>query len=97
MTRTTARPSVRIRRAAPLPFLSVGAGRFPPHEPDVPHYVEHLRTADLSVGTYSCPRAVYDAQSGTREDEIYVVTPAPRDLRPTPGVGARSARATSST
>jgi mannose-6-phosphate isomerase-like protein (cupin superfamily) len=53
-----------------------GAGEFKP--PDQPgrgnHWVEHLRVADLSVGTYSVPDGGADTQSPHTEDEIYVVT-----------------------
>jgi mannose-6-phosphate isomerase-like protein (cupin superfamily) len=38
------------------------------------HYDEHLRTADLSVGTYSVPAGAVDEQTPHTEDEIYVVT-----------------------
>jgi mannose-6-phosphate isomerase-like protein (cupin superfamily) len=38
------------------------------------HWVEHLRTADLSVGTYSIPAGGADDQTPHTEDEIYVVT-----------------------
>jgi mannose-6-phosphate isomerase-like protein (cupin superfamily) len=37
-------------------------------------YIEHLRTADLSVGTYSISTDGVDGQSTHTEDEIYVVT-----------------------
>ncbi len=37
------------------------------------HWVEHLRTADLSVGTYSVPLDGQDEQTPHTEDEIYVV------------------------
>jgi mannose-6-phosphate isomerase-like protein (cupin superfamily) len=37
-------------------------------------YVEHLRTEELSVGTYCIPAGGEDAQSPHTEDEIYVVT-----------------------
>jgi mannose-6-phosphate isomerase-like protein (cupin superfamily) len=36
-------------------------------------WVEHLRVADLSVGTYSIPAGGTDEQSPHTEDEIYVV------------------------
>jgi mannose-6-phosphate isomerase-like protein (cupin superfamily) len=36
-------------------------------------WVEHLRVADLSVGTYSIPAGGVDEQSPHTEDEIYVV------------------------
>ena len=37
-------------------------------------WVEQLRTADLSVGTYCIPAGGVDDQSPHTEDEIYVVT-----------------------
>jgi mannose-6-phosphate isomerase-like protein (cupin superfamily) len=37
-------------------------------------WVEHLRVADLSVGTYSIPAAGVDGQVPHTEDEVYVVT-----------------------
>ncbi|HEX3925122.1 MAG TPA: hypothetical protein VHY31_22770 [Streptosporangiaceae bacterium] len=52
-----------------------GAGSFtPPDEPDGAHWVEQLRVADLSVGSYSIPRGGRDDQEPHTEDEIYVVT-----------------------
>jgi mannose-6-phosphate isomerase-like protein (cupin superfamily) len=42
--------------------------------PGEPGYAEHLRTADLSVGTYSLRAGAIDTQSPHTEDEIYVVT-----------------------
>jgi mannose-6-phosphate isomerase-like protein (cupin superfamily) len=39
-----------------------------------PGYFEHLRTPDLSTGTYSIPAGGTDEQSPHTEDEIYVVT-----------------------
>ena len=51
------------------------AGRFAaPADGVTPSYVEHLRTADISVGTYSIPAGGVDGQSPHTEDEIYVVT-----------------------
>ena len=38
------------------------------------HFAEHLRTDQLSVGTYSIPAGGLDDQKPHREDEIYVVT-----------------------
>ncbi|MEV6524805.1 cupin domain-containing protein [Longispora sp. NPDC051575] len=38
------------------------------------HYVETLRTPDMSLGTYSIRAGGEDDQSPHREDEIYVVT-----------------------
>ncbi|GIG59066.1 hypothetical protein Lfu02_34380 [Longispora fulva] len=38
------------------------------------HYVETLRTTDMTVGTYSIRAGGHDDQSPHREDEIYVVT-----------------------
>ena len=37
-------------------------------------WVEHLKVADLSVGTYCIPVGGFDDQSAHTEDEIYVVT-----------------------
>jgi mannose-6-phosphate isomerase-like protein (cupin superfamily) len=37
-------------------------------------WAEHLRTPDLSVGTYCIPAGGLDSQSPHTEDEIYVVT-----------------------
>jgi len=52
-----------------------GAGSFtPPAAPDGAHWVEQLRVADLSVGSYSIPRGGRDDQEPHTEDEIYVVT-----------------------
>lgn len=51
-----------------------GAGEFT--VPPTGHsatWVEHLRVADLSVGTYSIPAGGTDEQSPHTEDEIYVV------------------------
>jgi mannose-6-phosphate isomerase-like protein (cupin superfamily) len=39
-----------------------------------PGYAEHLRTADLSVGTYAIPAGGVDGQSPHTEDEVYAVT-----------------------
>ena len=51
------------------------AGQFAPdHGTGRAHYTEHLRSADLSVGTYSIPAGGADGQSPHTEDEIYVVT-----------------------
>jgi mannose-6-phosphate isomerase-like protein (cupin superfamily) len=47
-------------------FTAPGAG--------ATHWVEHLRTADLSVGTYSIAAGGVDGQQPHTEDEIYVVT-----------------------
>lgn len=51
------------------------AGRFTGPTGDRPNsWIEHLRVADLSVGTYSIPAGALDTQSPHTEDEIYVVT-----------------------
>jgi mannose-6-phosphate isomerase-like protein (cupin superfamily) len=51
------------------------AGQFAPdHGTGGAHYAEHLRSADLWVGTYSIPAGGADGQSPHTEDEIYVVT-----------------------
>jgi mannose-6-phosphate isomerase-like protein (cupin superfamily) len=59
-----------------------GAGRFtPPTGQDPNHWVEQLRVADLSVGTYSIPAGGVDDQEPHTEDEIYVVTAGRAVLR----------------
>jgi mannose-6-phosphate isomerase-like protein (cupin superfamily) len=55
-----------------MPIIE-GAGRFAAAGRE-PHYDEHLRSADLSVGTYSIPAGALDGQTPHAEDEIYVVT-----------------------
>jgi mannose-6-phosphate isomerase-like protein (cupin superfamily) len=51
-----------------------GAGRFADPGPEGTHWVEHLRSEHLSVGTYSIAAGSDDAQVPHREDEIYLVT-----------------------
>ena len=52
-----------------------GAGQFrQPAAGEQVAWVEHLRVADLSVGTYSIPAAGVDGQVPHTEDEIYLVT-----------------------
>jgi mannose-6-phosphate isomerase-like protein (cupin superfamily) len=59
-----------------------GAGRFtPPVGGAGSHWVEHLRAADLSVGSYSVRRDGSDEQMPHTEDEIYVVTAGRAVLR----------------
>ncbi|RZT83800.1 cupin domain [Pseudonocardia sediminis] len=49
------------------------AGHFAVPEGEPNQYREHLRTADLSVGTYCIPVGGKDGQEPHTEDEIYVV------------------------
>lgn len=49
------------------------AGRFVDPGESGAEYVEHLRRADLSVGTYSLRAGAADRQSPHAEDEVYVV------------------------
>ena len=65
-----------------------GAGLFtpPPDQPSPPdgagsHWIEHLRAAHLSVGSYSIRRGGPDKQMPHTEDEIYVVTAGRAVLR----------------
>ncbi|MFD0593086.1 cupin domain-containing protein [Catellatospora coxensis] len=52
-----------------------GAGRWtPPPAGTANDWVEHLKTPDLSVGTYCIPAGGIDDQSPHTEDEVYVVT-----------------------
>lgn len=50
-----------------------GADHFGAEPGGEPHWVEHLRARDLSVGTYSLPAGSVDPQDPHSEDEIYVV------------------------
>ena len=50
-----------------------GAGGFARSD-EPTHWVEQLRVADLSVGTYSIPAGNTDDQEPHTEDEIYIVT-----------------------
>jgi mannose-6-phosphate isomerase-like protein (cupin superfamily) len=49
------------------------AGRFVDPGESGADYVEHLRRADLSVGTYSLRAMAADLQSPHAEDEVYIV------------------------
>jgi mannose-6-phosphate isomerase-like protein (cupin superfamily) len=40
---------------------------------DTAHYVEQLRSADLSIGTYTIPTGAVDGQQPHTEDEVYLV------------------------
>ena len=52
-----------------------GAGSFTrPANGAANHWIEQLRAADLSVGTYSIPLGGVDDQAPHTEDEVYVVT-----------------------
>lgn len=49
------------------------AGHFAVRDGEPNTYREHLRSADLSVGTYCIPVGGKDGQQPHSEDEIYVV------------------------
>ncbi len=51
-----------------------GAGRFTAPAQAETHWVEHLRTVHLSVGTYSLASDGADDQVPHLEDEVYVIT-----------------------
>jgi mannose-6-phosphate isomerase-like protein (cupin superfamily) len=62
-----------------------GAGRYTgPAGGAQNQWIEHLRVADLSVGSYSIPRGGTDDQVPHTEDEIYVVTAGRAVLRAGP-------------
>lgn len=49
------------------------AAQFTP-SPDAPnHFVEHVRVATMSVGTYNIPASGLDDQTPHTEDEVYVI------------------------
>ena len=57
------------------------AGRFTaPASGEPRHWAENLRTADLSVGTYSVPLDGADLQQPHTEDEIYMVVSGRAEL-----------------
>ena len=64
-----------------------GAGAWRPPAAAANDWVEHLKVADLSVGTYCIPAGGFDDQSPHTEDEIYIVT-AGRATIVTPGASA---------
>lgn len=51
-----------------------GAGAYTRPEAGGTHWTEQLRSADLSVGTYSVAAGGTDDQEPHTEDEIYLVT-----------------------
>ena len=51
-----------------------GAGRFQSSGDAGTHWVEHLRSHHLSVGTYSITARATDDQVPHTEDEVYIVT-----------------------
>ncbi len=65
-----------------------GAGKFTSPGGDPNHFVEQLRVADLSVGTYSIPAGGLDDQSPHAQDEVYVVTSGSATLRAGSGSAA---------
>jgi mannose-6-phosphate isomerase-like protein (cupin superfamily) len=54
--------------------LFESAGTYtPPGDGGPSHWVVHMNSADLSLGTYSIPAGGLDDQTPHTEDEIYVV------------------------
>jgi len=51
-----------------------GAGSFTRPDDGTTHWVEHLRSDHMSVGTYSVTAAGSDDQVPHTEDEVYLVT-----------------------
>jgi mannose-6-phosphate isomerase-like protein (cupin superfamily) len=62
-----------------------GAGQYTDPGGEDVSWVEHLRVADLSVGTYSIPARGTDGQEPHTEDEIYVVQRGRATLETTDG------------
>ena len=58
----------------------------PPDGVQANHWVVHLNSADLSVGTYSIPAGGQDDQTPHTEDEIYVVQSGRATLITTSGI-----------
>jgi len=57
-----------------------GAGHFSAPETGTTHWVEHLRSDHLSVGTYSVAPGGTDDQVPHTEDEVYLVTAGRAEL-----------------
>ena len=65
------RPRAQLRRPS---WIFGGAGTYTPPDGGEPnHWVVHLNSEDLSLGTYSIPAGGVDDQEPHTEDEIYVV------------------------
>ena len=63
------------------------AGTFTPPDGGEPnHWIVHLDSDDLSVGTYSIPAGGVDDQTPHTEDEIYVVQSGRATLITTSGI-----------
>jgi len=64
-----------------------GAGIYTPPDGAAPnHWIVHLNSADLSVGTYSIPAGGQDDQTPHTEDEIYAVQSGRATLVTTSGI-----------
>ena len=64
-----------------------GAGTYTPPDGVAPnHWIVHLNSADLSVGTYSIPAGGQDDQTPHTEDEIYAVQSGRATLVTTSGI-----------
>lgn len=67
-------PNIRQRRDQTVMQVIEGAGIYTPAKGGEPnHWIEHLVSNDLSIGTYSIPAGGLDDQRPHLEDEIYVV------------------------
>ena len=63
------------------------AGAYTPPDGDAPnHWVVHLNSDDLSLGTYSIPVGGQDDQAPHTEDEVYVVQSGRATLVTTSGI-----------
>jgi mannose-6-phosphate isomerase-like protein (cupin superfamily) len=63
------------------------AGAYTPPGADEPnHWIVHLNSDDLSLGTYSIPAGGLDDQTPHTEDEIYVVRSGQATLVTTAGI-----------
>ena len=62
----------------------------PPGDGDPNHWVVHMNSADLSLGTYSIPAGGLDDQTPHTEDEIYVVQAGRATLVTPSGTAAMS-------
>jgi mannose-6-phosphate isomerase-like protein (cupin superfamily) len=58
----------------------------PPHGAEPNHWIVHLNSDNLSLGTYSIPAGGLDDQTPHTEDEIYVVRSGQATLVTTSGI-----------
>jgi mannose-6-phosphate isomerase-like protein (cupin superfamily) len=67
-------------------FIAEAGTYTPPDGAEPNHWIVHLNSDDLSLGTYSIPAGGLDDQTPHTEDEIYVVRSGRATLVTTTGI-----------